>query len=230
MKYGIAGLAAFAILGWIREPERHFESTAAAPERATFEYRQSSRPAMVTPAPAFTGEAVPAPQSAAPSPIFDGPATTIVRDVYVPARRPAERRRTAPEPQSPTRSSSSRHDLPAEAPVERAETRLPEPAVDPSTSTATSPVVRSRQQSRSTRQSAIIIGGAAAAGAAIGAISGGGKGAAIGAITAGAGGYVYDRMTRNRGDASSPNAGAYPQDRDDEDRFSSRFATPGFAQ
>ena len=51
---------------------------------------------------------------------------------------------------------------------------------------------------RSTAKSAAIIGGGAAAGAAIGAMAGGGKGAAIGAIAGGAGGYVYDRMTKNR--------------------------------
>jgi hypothetical protein len=52
---------------------------------------------------------------------------------------------------------------------------------------------------RSTAKSAAIIGGSAAAGAAIGAMAGGGKGAAIGALTGGAGGLVYDRMTRKQG-------------------------------
>jgi hypothetical protein len=55
-------------------------------------------------------------------------------------------------------------------------------------------------QQRSTGESAAIIAGSAAAGAAIGGMAGGGKGAAIGAITGGAGGYVYDRMTRNKDD------------------------------
>ena len=53
-------------------------------------------------------------------------------------------------------------------------------------------------RTRSTGQSAAIIGGGAAAGAAVGAAAGGGKGAAIGALTGGAAGYVYDRMTRNK--------------------------------
>jgi hypothetical protein len=51
---------------------------------------------------------------------------------------------------------------------------------------------------RSPAKRAAIIGGGAAAGAAVGAIAGGGKGAAIGAITGGAGGYVYDRITKDR--------------------------------
>ena len=54
------------------------------------------------------------------------------------------------------------------------------------------------QQTRSTGKSVAIIGGSAAAGAAIGGLAGGGKGAAIGAVTGGAGGLVYDRMTRNK--------------------------------
>src|SRR5205823_2758530 len=55
-------------------------------------------------------------------------------------------------------------------------------------------------QYRSTRspgRSAAIVGGSAAAGAAIGAMGGGGKGAAIGALLGGAGGLIYDRATRH---------------------------------
>ena len=51
---------------------------------------------------------------------------------------------------------------------------------------------------RSTKERVAIIGGSAAAGAAIGGIAGGGKGAAIGALGGGAAGYIYDRMTKNR--------------------------------
>jgi hypothetical protein len=53
-------------------------------------------------------------------------------------------------------------------------------------------------QKRSTKASAAIVGGSAAAGAAVGAIAGGGKGAAIGALTGGAAGLVYDRMTHKK--------------------------------
>ena len=44
----------------------------------------------------------------------------------------------------------------------------------------------------------MIIGGAAGAGAAIGAVAGGGKGAAVGATAGGVGGLIYDLATRNK--------------------------------
>lgn len=53
-------------------------------------------------------------------------------------------------------------------------------------------------EGRSTKERVAIIGGGAATGAAIGGLAGGGKGAAIGAISGGAAGYVYDRMTKNK--------------------------------
>jgi hypothetical protein len=88
---------------------------------------------------------------------------------------------------------------------------------------------------RSTGRSAAIIVGAAAAGAAIGAASGGRKGAAIGAITAGAGGYVYDRMTRRKGLADVPTVTNSDADQQvDEPKYDNasslarRFGTPTF--
>src|SRR4051812_19160032 len=45
--------------------------------------------------------------------------------------------------------------------------------------------------------SAAIVGGGAAAGAAIGGIAAGGKGAGIGALAGGAAGLIYDRVTHN---------------------------------
>jgi hypothetical protein len=54
-----------------------------------------------------------------------------------------------------------------------------------------------RDDTRSTGESAAIIAGSAAGGAAVGALAGGGKGAAIGAIAGGAGGYIYDDVTRD---------------------------------
>ena len=48
------------------------------------------------------------------------------------------------------------------------------------------------------KKSALIVGGSAGAGAAIGAVAGGGKGAAIGAMSGGVAGLVYDLATRNK--------------------------------
>ncbi|HTC95851.1 MAG TPA: hypothetical protein VK699_20590 [Terriglobales bacterium] len=56
---------------------------------------------------------------------------------------------------------------------------------------------RDFQQNRSVGQSALIVGGSAAAGAGIGALAGGGKGAGIGAIAGGLGGFIFDRLTAN---------------------------------
>ena len=50
---------------------------------------------------------------------------------------------------------------------------------------------------RSLGKSVLIVGGSAAAGAAIGGLAGGGKGAGIGAIAGGLGGLIYDRATAN---------------------------------
>ncbi len=54
------------------------------------------------------------------------------------------------------------------------------------------------KKSRSTKESALIIGGSAGAGAGIGAIAKGKKGAALGAAIGGVAGTVYDLMTRNK--------------------------------
>jgi hypothetical protein len=51
---------------------------------------------------------------------------------------------------------------------------------------------------RSWEKEALIIGGSAGGGAAIGAIAGGKKGAGIGAAAGGVGGLIYDVLTRNK--------------------------------
>ena len=57
---------------------------------------------------------------------------------------------------------------------------------------------QAQPKKRSLGKEVLIVGGAAGAGAAIGALAGGGKGAGIGALTGGAAGLVYDLMTRNK--------------------------------
>jgi uncharacterized protein YcfJ len=62
----------------------------------------------------------------------------------------------------------------------------------------TTRTVSETQSKRSLKKSALIVGGSAGAGAAIGAVAGGGKGAAIGAVSGGVAGLVYDLATRNK--------------------------------
>lgn len=73
-------------------------------------------------------------------------------------------------------------------------------AVAPRQSAASpAPAPAPRQRAgRSTGKSVAIVGGSAGAGAAIGALAGGGKGAAIGALSGGTAGFVYDRMTAKK--------------------------------
>jgi len=54
------------------------------------------------------------------------------------------------------------------------------------------------EQKRSWEKDALIIGGSAGAGTAIGAIAGGKKGAGVGAAAGGIGGLIYDLATRNK--------------------------------
>lgn len=54
------------------------------------------------------------------------------------------------------------------------------------------------QSHQSLKHQALIVGGSAAAGTAIGAVAGGGKGAAVGAVSGGIAGLAYDLLTKNR--------------------------------
>jgi hypothetical protein len=64
--------------------------------------------------------------------------------------------------------------------------------------TPVSTSVSETRKKRSLQKEALIIGGSAGAGAAIGAVAGGGKGAGIGALSGGIAGLVYDLATRNK--------------------------------
>lgn len=95
---------------------------------------------------------------------------------------------------------------------------VPESALAPASSVRTAPAIRTRyvepravavsdttrqpvresQRKRSWQKEALIVGGSAGAGAAIGAVAGGKKGAAVGAVSGGIAGLVYDLATRNK--------------------------------
>jgi hypothetical protein len=73
--------------------------------------------------------------------------------------------------------------------------------VQPRTVVADEPIRESivePQRKRSLKKSALIVGGSAGAGAAIGAVAGGKKGAAVGAVSGGVAGLIYDLATRNK--------------------------------
>jgi hypothetical protein len=57
---------------------------------------------------------------------------------------------------------------------------------------------RPHAKKRSWEKEALIIGGSAGAGTAIGALAGGKKGAGVGAAAGGVGGLIYDLVTRNK--------------------------------
>jgi hypothetical protein len=87
----------------------------------------------------------------------------------------------------------SQASAPAPAPV-AAPAYAPAPARAP----APAPAHTATPQKRSFAKQALIVGGAAGAGAGIGALAGGGKGAAIGAGAGGAAGLVYDLLTKDK--------------------------------
>lgn len=88
-----------------------------------------------------------------------------------------------------------------QAPYPAVEEQPAEPADAGPTYSAARPVYREyreRHHGRSKKHSVEIVAGTAAAGAAIGAIAGGGKGAALGGISGAGAGFIYDRLTHNR--------------------------------
>ena len=83
-------------------------------------------------------------------------------------------------------------------PPESEPARAYAPAPAPAPASAPAPARKTAPQKRSFAKEALIVGGAAGAGAGIGAIAGGGKGAGIGAVSGGAAGLVYDLLTKNK--------------------------------
>ena len=253
-KYGVVTLVGLAVLGWIREPEKHPSSQDSASA-------SSAQSRTFFPPPdtgGVQGVELPGdlPSVRANNNKIDSPIAGVperVKSVEADQQTAAvmKTREHAPvnggrheglqqsaERPAATRSQESREERPLEPEV-------PEPAVRNSERTQdkdngaintggqNQPVVA--KKNRSVAKSAAIIVGAAAAGAAIGAASGGGKGAAIGAVSGGAGGYVYDRMTRRKGVRNVPTVTDsdkdQPMDGPGYDRAPSlarRFGTPTF--
>lgn len=89
----------------------------------------------------------------------------------------------------------SQASAPEPAPVSEAPRAYAPP---PAPASAPAPAHTAASQKRSFAKQALIVGGAAGAGAGIGALAGGGKGAGIGAISGGAAGLVYDLLTKNK--------------------------------
>lgn len=260
MKWGIVALAGIAVLGWVREPEKHQPSrssvsatspASSAESRATF-YPPSGgvagvagidelpvdNPGSETDSPVASAPTV---ERMKPSPIEVDQRTSAV--VKTPAQAPVNSGRhegpQAIEDRVVTRSREPRQE-PSED-RQASERRVTPsdgpltPRADPSDDTRgqTQPVMVKKQ--RSTARSAAIIIGTTVAGAAIGAATGGGKGAAIGAVSGSAGGYVYDRMTRyNNSVAGMPSIiekdSASPSDADQQGDYQRYDRGPSLAR
>ena len=260
-KFGMVALAGIAILGWVREPERHRSSDLLG-EGSTLPRK--------TFAPPPDNQDVAAPRSSDAGAPADGGESAVHLPVSVESGRlrvlrpkvqtghASDRRRAVTRASEPAASNGGRHEDP-ETHDEGLATRSREP--EPANARVEQPPAgtgeghqqpqtqadgNGRRQTQSVRttersnvRSAAIIAGVAAAGAAIGGVTGGGKGAAIGAITGGAGGYVYDRMTRRK-TTSVPGTGGSDIDRPSQDAegfraagnrgpsLARRFGTPAF--
>ncbi|HVW86471.1 MAG TPA: hypothetical protein VHB50_17415 [Bryobacteraceae bacterium] len=156
--------------GWLRKNDRPVDTQIPIAQPVTYGAYQASPPVQDS-----------GPVSA------DGYYPSVQRPVYV--RQDAEAVAPPPPPQGgefgePAQPAT--YAPPAAPSQEQYETR---------TVYRDRPVYR---HGRSKTKSVEIVAGTAAAGAAIGALAGGGKGAALGAISGGGAGFVYDRLTHNR--------------------------------
>lgn len=104
---------------------------------------------------------------------------------------------TATQISRPVTTTTGTHVRPVTS-VPRTHFVEPRSTSTPAVTTSTNAPRVEAPKKRSWQKSAVIVGGSAGAGAAIGAVSGGKKGAAIGAVSGGVAGLVYDMVTRNK--------------------------------
>lgn len=136
-------------------------------------------------APGTTAMPVVASEAPAPERVVYRTAPARERVVYRTAPEPVVHRGPAAEP-AVYRTSGAE-------PV-----AYPDRSSYPARSTDRYPVEEERKSPRSWKKSAIIIGGAAAGGAGLGAIIDGGNGAKKGAVIGGVAGTIFDLATRNK--------------------------------
>jgi hypothetical protein len=259
IKHGVVALAGIAVLGWIREPEKHPSQDSAIASstepRATFfpppdvasvhgSDKLAGGDSASVRANTTVGEiSSPSPSTAARERVNPESEADQQTSPEVKARERAsanssrhEVLQESSERSDATRSQERREEHPLEPEVPQHIGRNPEqPQDNGAVNTGGQTQAAVGKKERSTTRSAAIIVGAAAAGAAIGAATGGGKGAAIGAISGGTGGFVYDRMTRRKGVFNVPTVTSSDTDQQvDEPRYdrapslACRFGTPTF--
>src|SRR2546426_4555220 len=95
------------------------------------------------------------------------------------------------------KSIASERTLQPSAVVSRTHLVQPRTVYVSNSAPVSAPVYQAHKK-RSLQREALIIGGSAGAGAAIGAVAGGKKGAGIGLLSGGVAGLIYDLATRNK--------------------------------
>jgi hypothetical protein len=123
------------------------------------------------------------------------PAVTDQQSKPAPAtaevQAPATQRAHSETPHAHKRSRHSDEDSASNA-------TTPEPVSTANNSNPQDDSYGEPHKGRSLAKSALIVGGGAGTGAAVGALVGGGKGAAIGALAGGGAGLIYDRATAHK--------------------------------